>query len=201
MAEDSTTALIERQEWTEPLADEVQQAVSGVFEQSGEAGRKIKNFLHGTWLGHPLHPMLTDIPLGSWNAALVIYALEDLTGRDEFAQGADAAVTIGLAGAVAAAVTGLTDWQSTDGRARKIGAMHRLLNTTGALLYTGSLIARKKHSRSVGRGLSMLGFAVAGAGGIPRREARLFGTDRRESHGRSTTPERVPTRDARFRLG
>jgi nitrite reductase/ring-hydroxylating ferredoxin subunit/uncharacterized membrane protein len=161
MAEDRTTALIESQQWLEPLADQVQQAVSNVFEEAGDVGQKVKNFLHGTWLGHPVHATLTDIPVGSWTAALVMDALEDITGREEFGRGADTAVAIGLAGAVASAVTGLTDWQATDGRARQIGIVHGLLNTTGALLYAGSLIARKKDSRPLGRGLSMLGFAVA----------------------------------------
>lgn len=161
MSEDRTTALIEKQEWLEPVADQVQQAVSLAFEQAGEAGQKVKNFLHGTWLGHPLHASLTDIPVGSWTAALVMDAMEDITGRDEFGKGADAAVAIGLVGAVASAVTGLTDWEATDGRARRIGMMHALLNTTGTLLYTGSLIARKRESRALGRGLGMLGFVVA----------------------------------------
>ncbi len=161
MPEDKTGALIERQEWLEPVGNKVQKAISSAFEQAGDPGQAVKNFLHGTWLGHPLHPVLTDIPIGSWTAALVMDAIEDMTGQRQFRRGADAAIGIGLVGAVASAVTGLTDWEATDGRARKIGLVHALLNTTGALLYTGSYLARKKGSRPLGRGLSTLGFAVA----------------------------------------
>lgn len=161
--ENNAVALIEGQEWLEPVSDQVQQAVAMAFEQAGEAGQSVKNFLHGTWLGHPLHPALTDIPLGSWTAALVMDAMDDITGRNEFQRGADLAVAIGLVGAAASAVTGLTDWAATDGRARKVGLVHALLNTTGALLYTGSLIARKNNERALGRGLGMIGFAVAAA--------------------------------------
>ncbi len=161
MGDDRTTALIERQEWLEPVGEQVQKAVSSAFEQAGDAGQAVKNFLHGTWLGHPLHPVLTDIPIGSWTAALVMDAMEDMTGQRQYGRGADTAIGVGLVGAVASAITGLTDWQATDGRARQIGLVHAMLNSTGALLYTGSYIARKSGSRPLGRGLSMLGFAVA----------------------------------------
>ena len=161
MGENVSTALIERQDWLEPVADGVQKAVTTAFESAGSGGQAVKNFLHGTWLGHPLHPVLTDIPVGSWTAAVVMDAMEEITGKRELGMGADAAIAIGLVGAVGSAVTGLTDWQATDGRARKIGIVHGLLNTVGALLFTGSLIARKKDDRSLGRALSTLGFTVA----------------------------------------
>ncbi|MEU8274647.1 DUF2231 domain-containing protein [Microbispora bryophytorum] len=67
---------------------------------------RARGFLHGVWLGHPLHPVLTDLPIGSWTTALVL----DLTGQKRAAR---AAVGVGLAGALAAAVTGLHDWQHT----------------------------------------------------------------------------------------
>lgn len=161
MAENTVVETIERQAWLDPLADQLQQAVGDAYKTGGETGRQLKNFLHGTWLGHPLHPVLTDIPIGAWTSALVLDSMEEITGRAGFGSGADAAVTIGLVGAVASAVTGVTDWQATDGRARKIGLAHGLLNMTGALLYTCSLAARRKGSRAAGRGLSAVGFVAA----------------------------------------
>jgi len=88
-------------------------------------------------------------------------ARRDVPGREEFGSPPDAAVTIGLVGAVAAAAAGVTDWHKTDGQARKIGLAHGLLNIGGALLYSASLAARKNGARSAGRGLSTLGFVVA----------------------------------------
>lgn len=161
MARDVTAAVIGRQAWLDPIGDWLGKAVSGAFEQAGGAGRQAKNFLHGTWLGHPLHPVLTDIPVGSWTAAMVMDGLEEITGRREFGRAADTAIAIGLAGAVGAAATGLTDWRDTDGRARKIGLVHGLMNTAGTLLFAGSLVARKRKARSAGRGLSALGYTVA----------------------------------------
>src|SRR5947209_3713162 len=160
---DGETALelIDRQEWLDPVADGLQQGVHAAFEAAGETGQQIKNALHGTWLGHPVHAAITDVPVGAWTAALALDALDQMTDRREFAAGADGAITVGLVGAVAAAVTGLTDWSDTDGRARKMGAVHGMLNLTAAGLYGASLIYRGQQKRSVGRGLAALGFAVA----------------------------------------
>jgi hypothetical protein len=52
---------LERQDWLEPLADNLQRAVVAAFQAAGETGRRVRDSLHGTWLGHPLHPVLTDV--------------------------------------------------------------------------------------------------------------------------------------------
>lgn len=153
---------IDQQNWVDPVADGLGGAVAGLYKAGGDPGQKIKNFLHGTWLGHPLHPVLTDIPLGSWTAAFALDVMEVATGRQEFGQGADAAVGIGLLGAMGSAVTGLTDWSDTDGRARKVGAVHGLLNITATILYTVSWVLRRRGERGAGRNLSWIGYALAG---------------------------------------
>src|SRR5437868_8308653 len=154
MSDELSVDLIERQEWLEPVESGLQRAVGGTFDSAGTAGRKIRNFLHGVWLGHPLHPVLTDIPVGAWTAALILDLVDE---RD----GADLAVKVGLAGAVGSAVTGLTDWQATDGSARRIGLVHGLLNVAAATLYTLSLVKRKQRDRSAGETLAAIGYAVA----------------------------------------
>src|SRR6266849_2888512 len=131
MASREIINAIANQKWIESSAKPLQEAVRGAFV--GDAGRDLKNFLHGVWLGHPLHPALTDIPLGAWTTAVICDALEEITSRKEFGKAADVAVTVGLVGAVGAALTGLTDWSDTDGRARKVGAVHGMLNLGGAL--------------------------------------------------------------------
>lgn len=161
MEQETAIDVIARQEWLDTAAEALQPAVMQAFEAGGEAGQKIKNFLHGTWLGHQLHPVVTDVPVGAWTVAAVLDCME-LAGKREYAPGADAAVAIGLAGAVGAAVTGITDWSDTSGDSRKVGLMHGLLNTAAAALYTGSLVCRSKKSRGAGIGLAMLGYAIAG---------------------------------------
>jgi len=148
------------QKWIDASTDPLQKAVRNLF--GGEAGRELKNFLHGTWLGHPLHPVLTDIPLGAWTVALALDALEGLSRRKECGAAADLAIGVGLIGAVGSAVTGITDWSETDDPARKVGLLHGLLNVTATTLYTTALFMRKnRRSRQSGIAVSMLGFAVA----------------------------------------
>jgi nitrite reductase/ring-hydroxylating ferredoxin subunit/uncharacterized membrane protein len=148
------------QKWIEDSTEPLQKAVHGAFV--GDAGRDIKNFLHGTWLGHPLHPVLTAIPVGAWTVALALDALEGMSGRKECGSAADLAIGVGLIGAVGSAVTGITDWSETDGSPRRVGLLHGLLNVAATTLYTTSFVMRKrKRSRQSGIAMSMLGYAVA----------------------------------------
>ena len=161
VAEREMAEAIARQEWLEPVDQALGQAVSTAFGSTGPVGRQVQNFLHGTWLGHPLHPVLTDAPIGAWTTAMALDALESLTGREEVGPGADAAIGFGLLTAVGAALAGVTDWHVTSGRARKVGLLHGLLNLTAAGIYTASWISRKRGARAAGRGLALAGFAVA----------------------------------------
>src|SRR5690348_6312790 len=162
MATEPPVDFVEHQEWLEPAENAVQKAVASAFQNTGTTGRKVQNFLHGTWLGHPLHPVLTDIPIGAWTATLVL-DLMDLSGRKDCRAGADVSLEIGLAGAGCAALAGVTDWHVTDGPARRVGIVHGMLNLVGAGLYTASLVARKRRNRAAGRALAFAGFVVAAA--------------------------------------
>ena len=151
---------IARQEWLKPLEEDAQQLIHGVFA-AGPAGKQVKNFLHGTWLGHPLHVVLTDVPIGAWSVTLVCDLLDGISSGKEFASAADASLSIGLVGAAAAAATGFTDWQDVDPPARRVGLIHGLLNLGGTSLMLASLIMRKKKLRSWGHGLAALGYTTA----------------------------------------
>jgi uncharacterized membrane protein len=107
-----------------------------------KGGRQAKNFLHGTWVGHPLHVILTDIPIGVWTVAIAFDALDSMSARRQYRVAADTAVALGLAGAVGAAAAGLTDWQDIDPPARRIGLVHGLLNAASVALFASSLFVR-----------------------------------------------------------
>ncbi|WP_299761265.1 Rieske 2Fe-2S domain-containing protein [uncultured Pontibacter sp.] len=155
---------ISQQEWLDTAGDTVQPAVLKAFEAGGKAGRSIKNALHGKWLGHPLHPAITDVPVGAWTTAAVLDGLE-LMGKEKYTPGADAAVAVGLVGALGAAVTGLADWTGTRKERRKLGMLHGMLNAGATALYaTSLLLRRRKRTRGVGIGLAMLGYGVVSAG-------------------------------------
>ena len=161
MGSQTIANLIDAQEWLEGAGSSIAELIRGLFPGAG--GRATKNALHGTWLGHPLHPVLTDVPVGAWTVALVLDALEGLSGSEDVGGAADAAVAIGIVGALGSAVTGATDWSETYGRAQKVGLVHGVLNLVATSLYATSLFMRRGGDRQSGVALSMLGYAVAGA--------------------------------------
>jgi nitrite reductase/ring-hydroxylating ferredoxin subunit/uncharacterized membrane protein len=162
MAPDLAIAVIDRgQRWLDPVADTLQQALVGMWSATGGAGQKIKNALHGTWLGHPLHPVLTDLPIGAWTMALVFDTLDRVNGSRRFERAADTAVGVGVATALGAAVSGLTDWEHTDGRSKRTGLVHATMNTSATVCYATSLVLRRRGSRESGRTAALLGFGIA----------------------------------------
>jgi nitrite reductase/ring-hydroxylating ferredoxin subunit/uncharacterized membrane protein len=122
--------------------------------------QRLRNFLNGTWLGEPLHVVMTDIPIGAWTAAMIFDALSLTRSGREFARAADASIAIGLAGAACSAAAGVTDWSDVDPPARRTGFIHGLLNISATALFATSLIFRKKRWRAGGRVASALGYAV-----------------------------------------
>ncbi|HEX2229948.1 MAG TPA: Rieske 2Fe-2S domain-containing protein [Candidatus Binatia bacterium] len=164
MPSSAPVELINKQNWLDPLADQLQPRIARALGREGPIGPKAATFLHGSWLGHPLHVVLTDVPIGSWTAAAVLDVIEANTGSRAIGRGADAAIKIGLFGATAAAITGLADWSKIGGGSRRrIGLMHGLLNATAAVCYATSLGLRSSRSREAGRKFALLGFIVANA--------------------------------------
>jgi nitrite reductase/ring-hydroxylating ferredoxin subunit/uncharacterized membrane protein len=162
MSTNFAVEVIKKQDWLEPVAERLQPAIAAALDRGGAIGLKAANILHGTWLGHPFHVVLTDVPVGSWTAAAVLDLIEAQTGNRIAGRGADAAIKIGLVGAAASAVTGLADWSKIGGgQARRLGLVHALLNATATVCYVTSLCARASHARHAGRRFAFLGFLIA----------------------------------------
>lgn len=147
--------------WVGHAADSVGDAVKHAYGAAGDRGLKVKSALNGVWLGHPLHPALTDVPLGAWTAAVAFDAASVATDRGELAGCATAAIAVGLTGAVAAAVAGVTDWSDTDGQSRRVGFVHGALNLTATALFGTSLVMRRRDQCARGRVCALLGYVVA----------------------------------------
>jgi hypothetical protein len=90
------------------MADAIQPVLQDALEGDAAWHRPLKDFLHGSWFGHPLHPPLTDIPIGAWTVAAACDAL-DVAGIPRYRDTADIAIGIGALGAVGAAITGLAE--------------------------------------------------------------------------------------------
>ena len=116
----------------------------------------LKDFLHGTWLGHPLHPVLVQVPVGSWISAGLLDAVPPMRPA------ATLLIGTGVAASVPAALSGAADWSEQDPGVRRLGAIHAAANTVALGLYVGSLLARSKGRGGLGRVLSYAGLGVAG---------------------------------------
>ena len=85
----------------QPPVDERLQRIldKALYADGSPEAQKLRNFLNGTWLGEPLHVVLTDLPVGAWTVAMVFDLLDLVLDRREFALAADTSIGIGLAGA------------------------------------------------------------------------------------------------------
>jgi uncharacterized membrane protein len=111
--------------------------------------------------GHPLHPMLTDLPIGFWTSAWVL----DIVGGERHAPTADLLVGIGLLSVVPTAATGAADWRTLPRRDKRLGLLHATSNVTATTLYAASWLARRRGDRRRGLVLGHLAAAAATVGG------------------------------------
>lgn len=121
----------------------------------------VKNALSGTWLGHQLHPLLTDIPIGSWVAATML----DLAGARTDGRAARQLIGFGTLAAVPTAMAGASDWAETYGPEQRDGLVHALANLTAMSMYAGSWLARRRGRRAAGMVLSVGGLGLMTAAG------------------------------------
>ncbi|MDA8357838.1 MAG: Rieske (2Fe-2S) protein [Actinomycetota bacterium] len=123
--------------------------------------RFVRNVLSGTYLGHPLHPMLTDVPLGAWTMS----ALLDIAGGTSAEGAADLLVRAGIIAALPTAASGLSDWSDTYGPETRVGLVHAAANTTALGLYVLSARARARGKRRRAKRLGFAGLVTVLAGG------------------------------------
>jgi uncharacterized membrane protein len=135
-------------------------AVNAAFKP----GSAIKRALSGAWLGHALHPILTDVPIGTWTSATLL----DVAGGRDGESAAELLIGAGLAVALPTLWSGWSDWsdeQVSDPAIRRIGLVHAATNGTATGLFAASLIARRRGQLGRGKLLGLAGSALLGAGG------------------------------------
>jgi nitrite reductase/ring-hydroxylating ferredoxin subunit len=147
------------------------EALDGVGKALGKGVRglfghgALKDALSGTWLGHALHPLLTDVVIGSFVSATLL----DVLGGDDDGRAAERLIAVGLAAYLPTAASGFNDWADTeiaDPAVRRVGLVHAWTNASALALYSASLAARRKGARGRGKLLAGAGAGVLASAGF-----------------------------------
>jgi nitrite reductase/ring-hydroxylating ferredoxin subunit/uncharacterized membrane protein len=148
---------VENLDAVDEVAARLQDRVHGVV---GRGARR--DALTGRWLGHAVHPVLTDLPIGFWTSAFTL----DLIGGRRNRAAAQLLVGLGVLAAIPTAASGAADWSETAGKETRVGLVHAALNTSALACFTASWLARRRghHGRGVLYGIA--GSAAATGGGF-----------------------------------
>jgi nitrite reductase/ring-hydroxylating ferredoxin subunit/uncharacterized membrane protein len=153
--------IVDAMPFLDGASDVVQPKVRDLVDAGGTTAR---NILDGVWMEVPLHPVLTDVPIGSWTAALIFDGLDLVSGRPAMRNAADASLAVGVAGGFAAAAVGFSDWRYLSGGSRRMGMAHAVSNSVGLALNTASLLLRASGHRNAGRLAFLAGYSLNGIG-------------------------------------
>lgn len=134
-----------------PLAPKIRSAFG-----TGSRGE----MLRGEWLGHALHPLLTDLVVGSWTSATVL----DLVGGRASRTASRRLVATGLLAAGPTAWTGWAEWSVAGTREQRVGVVHAVSNGVAIGTYAASWNARRKGRHLKGAWLALVGAGVSGVG-------------------------------------
>jgi uncharacterized membrane protein len=146
---------LEQNAGLDPAVDRLRRVTAPL--ESSPAG----SVLRGEWMGHALHPSLSDLPLGMWMATTAL----DLFGGPASREAAQRLVGIGLVAAAPTALAGWAEWRRADRPTQRVGVAHAALNATAVALYAGSWTARRRDRHRVGAVLALAGAGASGAAG------------------------------------
>jgi uncharacterized membrane protein len=122
----------------------------------------VRDALTGAWLGHAVHPMLTDIPIGCWTSASIL----DVLGGRSSRKAATLLLALGNAAAFPTIATGLAEWLEAEPAARRVGFVHAGANAAGLACYSASLLARLRGRHLRGAAWALAGMGAATVGGL-----------------------------------
>ncbi len=131
--------------------------------------RPLKNFLNGKWLEHPLHPVLTDIPIGAWFIAIVLDLAALVFRVQNLGLASGLAIGVGILGALAAIITGFLDWEDVNPRELTVGLTHAIINIAATVLFAISFFWRWGDNWQIESGkvaLSIIAYLVVTVGGF-----------------------------------
>jgi nitrite reductase/ring-hydroxylating ferredoxin subunit/uncharacterized membrane protein len=147
------------------FGDWVARIVDAFYRVLGRPGKGLQDFLNGSWLGHPTHPVVTDIVVGGATVVVVFDLAAMLFGATDLDTAALVAVVVTALSALSAVVTGLTDFKDTGkGDERNVAILHGLVNIVATVAYLASLGVRLGGAVDAGRWLSLAGALILAGG-------------------------------------
>lgn len=114
--------------------------------------------LRGEWLGHAVHPLLTDVVIGTWLSA----SLLDLVGGPNSSAAAQKLIGTGVLAAGPTAWTGWAEWSAVGSRDKRVGLVHAVINGAAISIHAASWFARRRGDHGTGVRLALAGTAVSG---------------------------------------
>lgn len=147
------------------FGDWVARVMDAFYRVLGRPGKWLQDFLNGSWLGHPTHPVVTDVVIGGATVVVVFDLAAMLLGTGELDTAAQVAVVVTTLAALSAVVTGLTDFKDTaTGDERNVAILHGLINIIATVAFIASFAARASGAIEAGRWLSLSGALILAAG-------------------------------------
>lgn len=158
-------SFIGRQEWMDRPSYRFEHLLSFVYNLMGGYRDRVTNALNGVWLGHPVHPPLASLTSGAIGTTVALDALSMLPGRPrseivDASRFARRALGLGILANLGSAVTGVTDWQHTHEKDRRVGLVHGVLNLVATALYVASWLDRRRGRHLRGIATSAVGYGI-----------------------------------------
>jgi nitrite reductase/ring-hydroxylating ferredoxin subunit/uncharacterized membrane protein len=142
-------------------ADGIAKQIQGAVHDALGRG-PARDALTGRWLGHAVHPVLTDLPIGFWTSAFTL----DLIGGRKSRPAAQMLVGLGVLSALPTAATGAADWSDTTAEERRVGLVHAACNTAATVCFAASWLERRRGRNGRGVLYGLVGSAAATGGGF-----------------------------------
>lgn len=144
--------------WLDRVAEKIAEVGEPIFGPDGS--QAVKDVLWGKPIGHPLHPMMTDISVGAWTTSMIMDVLQEH-------HASDVALKIGTVSSVATALTGIAQYydERDDTEIRRVGAAHASLNVAALACYLGAIALRENDQRAAGIATAWAGHTLASAAG------------------------------------
>ncbi len=152
----------------------LQRVVNGFWK----VARPLQSLVNGTWLGHAIHPILTDVVVGAWTVTLLFDIVGIFVPSAGLGPAAEIALWLGVLAGLGSIATGLTDWKDGYGEELRLGLVHALIMTTTTVLYIVSgLIRLGAVDSDAARVIAIVGYVlVTGGSYLGGEMAMAFGS-------------------------